>query len=145
MALVAVAYMNHGRWVAACPRPGCMNAEMFGRCDDGTMGGLEAQRFTCRTHDHTSDGRRVTYGGCGLKCPVDWPANIADLERVLLARPVPTNRNWRPGETLEELVAQNFEHGIVPTPVLEGRPFRIVDDQVEAGALDFFDRRELGS
>jgi hypothetical protein len=45
---VAVAYVNHGRWVARCPRPGCTNAEQAGRCDDGSVGGLEEHRFTCR-------------------------------------------------------------------------------------------------
>src|SRR4051812_6001871 len=102
MTLAAVAYMSWGMWVARCPRPGCPNAERRGRCDDGTVGGLRAEHFECRR----------AYGGCGLRCAVEWPADIANLERVLLARPVPANRNWTPGETLLELIAENAAHGI---------------------------------
>lgn len=144
MELTAVAYMAHSVWVAMCPRPGCMNAEMFGRCDDGTVGGLEASRFTCRVDGHRPDGSRVVYRGCGLRCGVEWPPDIADLERVLLARPAPSTRNWRPGESLEDLVAENFAHGLVPTAAVERGRFDVVDGQVAHGGLEFTTARELG-
>jgi hypothetical protein len=128
---VAVAFMSWGKWVARCPRPGCLNAEQRGRCDDGTTGGLDRDRFTCR----------ASHGGCGLQCGVDWPANIADLERVLLARPVPATRNWSPGETLHALVAENIERGLVPSDALNGGPSRglleIGGDHLVAGELEF--------
>lgn len=138
---VAVARMSHGRWVASCPRPGCVNAEAFGRCDDGTIGGLEGDRFTCRTEGHTQDGRRAAYGGCGLRCGVEWPGNVTALERVLFARPAPSSRNWTPGETVEDLVRENLMHGLVPSDVLNGGPTRPVLEFVGgdpvAGALEF--------
>lgn len=97
--------MNHGRWVAACPRPGCGNAEGFGRCDDGTVGGLLGTSFTCRP----------THGGCGFRCGVAWPDNVEDLEMLLLARPARGTRNWFPGEDASELLRENIEHGLIPT------------------------------
>lgn len=128
---LAVAYMSFGRWVALCPRPGCLNGEAFGRCDDGTVGGLEAARFTCRRE----------YGGCGLQCGVNWPPNIADLERVLLSRPAPSARNWHPGETVEDLVRENLTHGLVPTDILNGGPsrdlFEFRNGDLIAGQLEF--------
>jgi hypothetical protein len=100
----AVVFMSWGRWVAQCPRPGCPNAEQFGRCDDGTPGGLTGTSFRCRTE----------YGGCGLVCAVEWPANVEDLEAVLRARPVPATRNWAPGEDPSQLLRENIEHGLIP-------------------------------
>lgn len=140
--LVAVAFMSWGKWVAHCPRPGCPNAEMFGRCDDGSIGGLRGDHFECRIADYV-DGIKRVYGGCGLKCEVEWPANIADLERVLLARPVPATRNWTPGETLEGLVKENLAHCIVPSDALNGGPSRgileIKNNELTAGTLEYFD------
>lgn len=97
-------FMNHGRWVVRCPRPGCLNAEMFGSCDDGSRGGLEAGYFTCRK----------SHGGCGFRCDVQWPPNVEDLERLLLARPVRSTRNWTPEEDAADLLRENFTNGILP-------------------------------
>lgn len=112
----ATVYMNHGLWVAQCPVPGCMNAEKFGRCQDGTVGGLTGQAFRCR----------VEYGGCGITCPADWPANIADIETLVLARPFAVNRNWLPGEDLVDLLGENITHGVVPKG-----PFAVTSDRIE--------------
>lgn len=139
--LVVFAVMVWGRWVGYCPRPGCGSAESFGRCDDGTVGGLTGDRFECRRDGYTPDGVRVVYGGCGLRCGVQWPANISDLERVLLARPALATRNWSPGETLDGLVAENLAHGLVPSDALNGGPSRPLLElragEVLAGALEF--------
>jgi hypothetical protein len=121
------AFMSAGRWVARCPR--CTSAEMRGRCDDGTTGGLDADRFVCRE----------SHGGCGFTCGVDWPSTITQIEALLIPRP-PVHRNWQPGETLQDLLAENAEHGIVPTGALEGGPTRqllaIVGDDVVVGSLE---------
>lgn len=102
----AVAYLNHGRWVAHCPRPGCSNAEQFGNVGmrDGSPGGLRGDSFECRGG---------VYGGCGYRCGVIWPAEIAAIERLVRDRPV-VNRNWLPGEDLHDLIAENMSHGYVP-------------------------------
>jgi hypothetical protein len=48
----------------------------------------------------------------GLPLRVVFPPERAALEAVLLKRPVPQTRNWRPGETVEALRAENAAHGI---------------------------------
>lgn len=134
--VAAVVLMAHGRWVARCPRPGCPNAEAFGRCDDGTVGGLAGDSFRCRPE----------YGGCGLVCRATWPdaAMLPQIEQLVLARPVPRNRAWLPGETLADLLAQNFELGVVPTAALEGQPVHIIGSELTAGALASTSRPQIG-
>jgi hypothetical protein len=135
--VVAVVYMNWGKWVADCPRPFCLNAEQFGRCDDGTIGGLGGELFHCR------DDTR--HGGCGLTCPAQWPANVEDLEAVILARPVPGTRNWRPGETLDDLIHENAAHGLVPAAALTTRTPTLLTarDQLVVPGLGWANRLEL--
>ena len=135
---LAVVILNHGRWVAACPRPFCGNGECAGTCDDGSTGGLDLR-------DGTFHCREV-YGGCGITCPAQWPPNVAEIEALVMPRPVPATRNWRPGETLSELLQENMVHGIVPTLALEGRPGLLVaayGDQLVGPALEWAPRPEL--
>lgn len=135
--LKAIAWMYEGQWVANCPREGCYNVEKRGRCDDGNDGGLDAKQFHCRT----------SYGGCGLTCAVEWPYRITEIETLVLARPVPSTRNWKPGEDLLDLLGENIAHGVVPTSALEGGPSRsllaIIDDEIQIGALESMLRPEL--
>jgi hypothetical protein len=99
----ALAYVNWGRWVADCPRPFCPNAEHFGRSSNGHLGGLTGNSFRC-SH-------------CGLRCDADWPPNVDDIDYLLSQRPVPGTRNWRPGETLWDLIEENAVHGVIPAPM----------------------------
>jgi hypothetical protein len=48
---------------------------------------------------------------CGRSFRADFPDDRTDIERVLLARPE-ENRNWSPGETVDQLRAENAAHGI---------------------------------
>lgn len=96
---VAIARVAQGWWVADCPRPFCAGAEHAGR-RDGNVGGLTGAGFRC--------------ANCGLLCASRWPGNIEDIERLLLQRPVPQTRNWSPGESLADLLAENLEHGVLP-------------------------------
>jgi hypothetical protein len=83
-----LAYANHGRWVAGCPR--CNSAEHL----------RERERyFRCQL--------------CGFNDRLRWPRNHKQIEAALAPRPTP-NRNWYPGETVGELIAENIEHGIIP-------------------------------
>ena len=45
---------------------------------------------------------------------VVWPPEetVHSIERLLLMRPLPLNRNWSPGETLADLMRENVEHGV---------------------------------
>jgi hypothetical protein len=78
------AYINHGRWVADCP---CNGAELVGPGED------------------------MVCGSCGTISSVDFPDTAADIEKVLGLRD-PYNQNWHPGETVDELTAQNIENGL---------------------------------
>lgn len=125
----AKVWMYQGQWVADCPR-GCGNVEKYGRCDDGTTGGLDRNRFYCR----------LSHGGCGLTCVPDWPYRRAEIETLVLGRPFRDNQNWRPDEDLLDLLRENLTHGIVPTQALEDGPSRqilaIIDNEVQAGELE---------
>lgn len=89
----AVAYANHGRWVADCPS-GCGGAMLLepgapylcGHCWNAEIGGR---------------WRRVA-----------WPRARRAIETLLLARPLAHTRNWQPGETLADLRAENAARGL---------------------------------
>lgn len=100
---VARARVNHGRWIADCPRRYCANAMR-----------LEPRQamFHCGGE-----------GGCRMVADIEWPANADDIWQALLERPVPTTRNWYPnghveaaklglphGQTADELRAEQREH-----------------------------------
>lgn len=53
----------------------------------------------------------VSNGGMAME--VIFPPERADIERLLLLRPIPENRNWLPGESVGHLIIENIEHGIV--------------------------------
>lgn len=94
--MVAVAEVNHNRWIAAC----------------GTCGGKEAvdpadPAFFCFSCFNIENG--------GHPRPVMFPDRdtIRKVEAQLLARPDVRTRNWAPHETADQLVAENLEHGLV--------------------------------
>lgn len=39
-----------------------------------------------------------------------WPADLADIADILLARPL-EDRKWKPGDTVDLLLAENIERG----------------------------------
>jgi hypothetical protein len=84
----AVAYVNHGRWVADCPSPACTGAELVDP---------DEPRFYCLSCYNAAFG--------GLWLPVRFPPERERqaIERALLARPRARNRNWYPGETVAQL------------------------------------------
>jgi hypothetical protein len=76
-------------WIVDCAY--CPNAEQVQRFQPGVMCGY-----------------------CGSNMAILWPAEamVHSIERLLLMRPLPLNRNWRPGETLHDLMRENAEHGV---------------------------------
>lgn len=44
---------------------------------------------------------------------VVMPERRQDIERLLRMRPDPNTRNWIPPETVENLIAENLEHGLM--------------------------------
>lgn len=93
---VAHAFVNAGRWMTQCPF-GCGSAQVISETD----------RFwycvTC-----------ANYSANGHSIPIMWPA--ADfciaLEDLLIERPA-IFQNWVPGETLEQIQAENIARGPV--------------------------------
>jgi hypothetical protein len=125
--LVAVVFMDLGRWVARCPTPYCRGAEHHGIqpwwLGPPVIGGLGLESFACLQSCHRS-------------YPAKWPdAELRDgVERLLSLRPDPANRNWLPGETLTDLLAENALHGI-GIPALEpGGVLAVEGDRIVQGA-----------
>lgn len=83
------AYFNYGRWVVSCCR--CPWA-------DEPRPGFPV--FVCQE--------------CGVRAEIEWPAEEMrhGIVRMLHQRPDRTKRNWYPGETLIDLMAENAAHGL---------------------------------
>lgn len=96
LAIAGVAYAeaNWGRWITRCPRPWCTNAMALDRGQPV---------FMCEGGD-----------SCGATAEVMWPADPQAIEAILKMRPVSSTRNWLPGETIEELLAENAAHDCLP-------------------------------
>ena len=91
---LAYAEANWGRWICRCPAGMCTNAVQVSR---------RQANFAC-----------VGPGSCGWTSPIEWPTDPDGIEMLLRRRPDPVNRNWLPGETLEDLLTENVEHGLIP-------------------------------
>lgn len=100
MDYVAEAYVNHGKWVALCPRKDCFGAQK-----------LEARQGTVQCRN------------CLLLSNVRWPADADAIWDALMVRPVPETRNWMPadhpwalmhrlphGQTVAQLRDETAEH-----------------------------------
>jgi hypothetical protein len=97
--------VNAGLWIWRCP---CG----LGSVDDPPIGGGIAFAATplgwcARCQNVETVGRWR---------PLRFPPERLEIERVLAARPDPSTRNWWPGETVGELVAENVAHGIEGEP-----------------------------
>ena len=88
------AYINHGRWVAECG-----NCETAVVVDDGDL------FFWC-----------PRCGSGDVWTPIALPSDRSDIEAQLLRRNgwrgTGKTRNWVPGETVADLIAENRAHGI---------------------------------
>ena len=84
--------INHGRWIVDCPF--CPSAELMN----------ESGLFMCQSCWNINNGRAYHN--------VAKPNNRIKVERALLKRPEQENRNWKPGETVAQLLAENIEHGV---------------------------------
>lgn len=88
-----LAVLAQSRWVAQCPD--CAGAQLAARTD---------RRLLCSGCGNVIAGRRWR--------PVVWPDDTDAIEQVLAVRPLAHNRNWHPGETVADLVAENAAHGL---------------------------------
>jgi len=94
---VAVAYVNHGRWVADCPDQECHGAEDTLPSPITGVIGLNRHRMICTN--------------CGRTWPVEWPMTADMIVAVLMQRPRKDNRHWWPWESVEDLLVENMTHG----------------------------------
>jgi hypothetical protein len=112
----ARAYVYAGEWVADCTRDGCGNTEFATR---------KPRELRSVAGVYAAPDPVLVCGHCGMRAPIEWPADWLDISRVLDRRPVPHTRNWYPaghktavlagvrdGETVAELLAENHEHGV---------------------------------
>lgn len=83
-----VAYVNHGRWVVKCECGGCEKA-------------WEECLFMCQNCWNSRHKHKLRLAM--------FPNKRKEIEQVLMVRPLP-NRNWKLGETLAFLKAENNAH-----------------------------------
>jgi hypothetical protein len=115
---VVEAHANWGAWAAKCGR--CINGTPFRHAPGYLRPGTPS--WECWL--------------CGAVTEVIWPSEktMRDVERLLMMRPDPTTRNWLPGESVQDLMWENAEHGILdqfkPLHVAAkpGTEFMVIDD-----------------
>lgn len=83
--------VSGGSWKVSCATHGCGEFPLVKFEWDGL-----AICFNCG----------ATYEG------IQPPDDRAAIERVLLLRPEPHTRNWLPSESVQDLIAENCDHGI---------------------------------
>jgi hypothetical protein len=82
---MCLVYANHGRWIAECT------------CRSASQVEPREERWRCDE--------------CGTHYALEWPPDVWEIERLLKPRPK-VNQNWRVGETLADLHAENQQHGV---------------------------------
>lgn len=81
------AFVERGAWMVQCH---CLSAALACRTD---------HRFYCVTCGN------VEVDGAWIE--VQWPDDADAIEELLVKRMYSANRNWRPGESLEQLADEN--------------------------------------
>ena len=87
------AVVDANRWIVHCPT-----------CNGAEFAWTTMPLFMCVTCWNGDNNHYFR--------PVNFPRNKAAIERVLMARPNPTNRNWLPGEGVPFLEFENEAHGL---------------------------------
>jgi hypothetical protein len=90
--LIAEAFVNDGRWVVTC---GCGGAQLASRA---------RPLFYCL------DCAGEAHGFKWLA--IVFPRDADAIEAVIARRPDPLSRRWNPGETVEDLTAENAANGV---------------------------------
>lgn len=89
----ARARVNHGRWIVDCPA-------YDGRCAGTLFVWIEGpHQFLC----HVCGNRSIGGKWRRVELPADW----ADIDAALFLRDIQTERNWHPGESVEQLRDEN--------------------------------------
>ncbi len=114
------AYMNNGRWLIDCPKcstplpawesgvvcPMChpgMLARAFQPLSNGFLRPVADIEIVERTKNEARSANEEYGPG--------FPIERTQIEKILRLRPAPKFMNWIPGESLQDLLNQNIEHG----------------------------------
>lgn len=84
------AYINQSRWMATCDV--CGNTMAVNRDDTFFC-------MNCQNYKNDHQPKKIQY-----------PQNIAEIEKILLKRALPMHRNWT-DETVEQLLEENRKAG----------------------------------
>lgn len=104
---LAQAYVSWGRWVVECSNPFCSSALTLGP-DVVIVEGLIRRGLAWGQRD-------MQCWDCGfVTSEIVWPPDPDAIEMLLGGRPDPRTRNWFPNETLQDLLAENIVHGLMP-------------------------------
>lgn len=118
------AYANAGRWLAKCECGGAEYVDFdelaFMCCGCwNAVDGHEWRPITLPGDEVLGDAVAATFTREMLSV-VDAGGEVvaavsprARIEALLLARADPSTRNWKPGETLDDLATENVAHGVV--------------------------------
>ena len=96
-------FHNHGRWVVRCP---LMDPKVGGPCGGARQVQPGDQAFFCPSCENKqANGKPVR---------TVWPPEELrqGVERALSLRPLEENRNWVPGESVDDLARENRMHGV---------------------------------
>lgn len=92
----ATARIYHGKWITECPVPDC---------GDASFVWLATPLYLC------ANCLNETLGGRWRMVALPDDETARTLTDVLAHRALPQHRNWTPPETVDDLSAQNVEHG----------------------------------
>jgi|SRR3990167_383597 len=114
--------VNHGRWIADCPK--CFSAltiqnlgqsQLFERfaCYDCGYGLAELFKQMLSTVPPRDRLRLFENEGPFFQIAIAYPDEKDEIESILLTREMAENQNWQAGETLQNLIQENLEHGVI--------------------------------
>lgn len=89
-------------WISDCPF-----------CSNAMPVALSDPRFFC-SNPKCQNGGVNGADGCAIAVEIPSAADIMRIESLLSLRPRPDTRNWSDSETIDELAAENKEHGLDP-------------------------------
>lgn len=115
-----LAYVNNSKWLAACECGGVEFVDwerpLFMCCSCWNAGVDHAWRALLLPGAEVTEGDVVALARAEFAVLADAaaaPGSARDaIEAALLSRK-PANRNWHPGETVADLVAENEAHGVI--------------------------------
>ena len=114
--------INHGRWIADCPR--CNSAmavqfigekQLFNKfaCFDCGYGLADGFREMLHSAAPMDKWRLFNNERPFFKVEIEFPDERQQIEAELMKRERMDNRNWNGGESVEDLITQNNEHGVI--------------------------------